>query len=194
MGERFQWSGRISVIEQKRRRSGEPIEGLWDVTLQTPDGKRRLSFNSSVPKDWDRPRGERIPHPDFEILQKAQAEGLEVSITGTVTTKGEPGSERRFYNGRKATLLATLDREPASGDRAPTAEEPPGGAVTDEEARWAVGLAADQLDITSGNRRDLENVRRLSRDLLDAAHDVAGQQEAGEVVDLDDERKRRSGS
>ena len=194
MGERFQWSGRISGIEQKRRRSGEPLEGLWDVTLETPDGKRRLSFNSSMPKDWDRPRGERIPHPDFEILQKAQAEGLEVSISGTVTAKGEPGSERRFYNGRKAALVGTPGREPASGDRVPTADEPPSRVVANEEARWAVGLAADQLDITPGDRRDLENVRRLSRDLLDAAHDVAGQQEAGEVVDLDDERKRRSGS
>ena len=70
MTERFEWTGRVVAIEQKKRRTGELIERLWDAALDTPDGTRRLSFNSSVPKDWDHPRGERIPNPDFELLQK----------------------------------------------------------------------------------------------------------------------------
>jgi hypothetical protein len=186
MAERFDWTGRVTAIEQKKRRNGDPIEGLWDVTLETGEGARRCSFNSSVPKDWADPHGERVPHGDFEVLQRAQVSGEAVRITGTIATR--EGSDRRYFNGRKAS---TVEQAQENIPKTTGSDKPaPKSGGEEEAARWAVGVAADKLDVKPGDRQDKAALQDLSRDLLDVVHEVADQ----EVVDLVEERKRRSGS
>jgi hypothetical protein len=87
--ERFEVAGTVEAVEQRRYRSGEPIEGLWGVRLATADGSRTVSFNSTVPVDWNVPKGVRRPHPDFTVVRDAMGTGDTVEITGTVANKAD---------------------------------------------------------------------------------------------------------
>jgi hypothetical protein len=177
MADRFELIGTIEALEQRRSRSGEMIPGFWAVRLRTPNGVRTVSFNSSIPVDWDNPRGERRPHPDFALLQQAMAEQKPVRIRGTVVEKGE----RTFLNGTRAERVedpegeATTSARPASGEKRT--------AATDiEDAKWAVTVAADAVSPEDADAVD--EVREMAAALLLVAQELSEEGPEGMARDV----------
>jgi len=162
VAERFEVTGTVDSLEQRRYRDERPIEGLWAVRLRTADGRRTVSFNSTVPVDWDDPRGERRPHPDFAVLQDAMASGQTVQISGTVAEKGD----RTYLNGTRAKVV-----EGAPASAPPGRPEGDDDGVDKEDAKWAVALAVQQVEIS--DRESIDELRTMSAALLLVAEELA---------------------
>jgi hypothetical protein len=161
MAERFELTGRVEALEQRRYASGEPIEGLWSVKLRTPDGVRTCSFNSTIPTDWDNPSGERRPHPNFRVLQHAMATGDVVKITGTVARKGE----RTYLNGTRARVVTPAEEAKIAYPKSA------GDTSSMEDAKWAVSVAASEVELD--NADSLDEVRAMAAALLQIAKDLS---------------------
>ena len=175
MAERFELVGLIDALEQRRYKSGEPIEGLWGVKLRTDDGIRSCSFNSTVPKDWGNPSGERRPHPDFAILQQAMATQEPVRIKGTVAHKGD----RTYQNGTRAEIVA--DQAPVTSRAEKSAPEKSAAAVPMDDAKWAVSVAAEQVGLEQAD--SVDEVQAMAAALLLVARELSEEGPEG-VADL----------
>jgi hypothetical protein len=188
MPDSFEITGTVVGLEQKRyREGGGLIPGFWNVTLQTDEGARSCSFNSDRRGNPRDPDSEREPHPDFTLLQRAQATGEAIRITGDVVRKGG----RSFKNGRTAELAGS-------------AQDPPGRAAASagmEDARWAVEQALERAEVTAPlGDDDMAHVRREAGKLLGVAREVAADPspedgvDHGNELDRRRERRRREGA
>lgn len=99
-GPTFELVGPVIGLEI-RKKDGAPIPGFWSLKIDTQEGERTCSFNSTRAKDKRNPKGEQEPHPDFPILQTAQATGQWVRVKGNISSKGE----KTFKNGTSAELV-----------------------------------------------------------------------------------------
>ena len=190
MAERFELVGLIDALEQRRYKSGEPIEGLWGVKLRTDDGIRSCSFNSTVPKDWDNPSGGRRPHPDFAILQQAMATQEPVRIKGAVARKGD----RTYQNGTRAEIVA--DHTPVSTPSEGGASVKKEPAVPMDDAKWAVSVAAEQVGLEQAD--SVDEVQAMAAALLLVAQELSEEGPGGagdvgttpdNVRDIEDKRR-----
>jgi hypothetical protein len=179
MPERFEITGRVTALEQKRyREGGGLIPGFWSVKLQTPEGERTCSFNSDRRKSPSDPNGAREPHPDFALIQRAQTTGETIRIRGHLTTKGD----RTFKNGTSAELVGSEAEQAASPPSVPAA--PTASRSEVEDAKWAVETILPRVDVDPPmGERDQAHIKEEAHKLLAATEDVAE-----DLVTGDDER------
>jgi hypothetical protein len=175
VAERFELIGLIDALEQRRYKSGEPIEGLWGVKLRTDGGIRSCSFNSTVPKDWGNPSGERRPHPDFSILQQAMATQEPVRIKGTVARKGD----LTYQNGTRAEIVANQAPVSVRPERGASDKKAP--AVPMDDAKWAVSVAAEQVGLEQAD--SVDEVQSMAAALLLVAQELS-EEGPGGVMDV----------
>jgi hypothetical protein len=198
MAETFELVGKVVGLEQKKYRDGRgPIPGFWTVKLQTEAGERSCSFNSDVRKNPRNPNSDREPHPDFPLIQRAQASGESIRIRGHITYKGEGENRWEFKNGTTA--------EPLSSAASSEVQTPGSSEATSshlDEAKWAVEniLAHSDFEGTLDDQ-EMARVREGARDLIETTHEVAaelekpGEDSDGTVADRDElqEKRRRKG-
>lgn len=183
--ESFELVGTVTTLEQKKKQDGTLIPGFWTVKLQTAQGERTCSFNSVrriVAKD---PDSDMEPHPDFPVIQQAQATGETVRITGYLTQK----NEKTFKNGTAAEIVAAGTKstwtEPAksNGGGTPQASPQPGitqtsGLSIDEERAWrALAIVVPQLEFEQPSAEEqVEWTREKALKLVNLAQQIAGHQ------------------
>jgi hypothetical protein len=193
MPENFEITGTVDGLEQKRYRDGGGlIPGFWTVKLQTPEGQRSSSFNSVRRKNPRDPNSATEPHPDFELIQRAQATGQPIRVRGHLTRKGEGESARTFKNGTSAELV-----EAAAGATQAniTPAAPPDRDM--ENAKWAVEAVLPSVDAANPmSENDLERVKQEAGKLLHATKEVADDASQGgpgsaELSELERRRERR---
>jgi hypothetical protein len=177
MAETFELEGTVISLEQKRYRSGGGlIPGFWSVKLQTAQGERSCSFNSTRRKDPGDPSSETVPHPDFEIVQRAQATGESIRIRGHLTHKGEGPDRRTFKNGTSAELVGSASTTQwgtvAAG--AATKSRSAGEEADIDDAKWAVGLVVDDMDLERPpSDEEMSEIKETAEKLVSTARDVA---------------------
>jgi hypothetical protein len=150
-------------LEPKGSAAG-PTLGLWDVKLETDDGVKNCSFNSSIPKSSDDPQGEQIIYPGFLIIQAALKSHVHVRITGYVTEEEVDGQNQESHRG---TSVEPLEEIPDASLKSS------GITVGFEDAKWALGVAMSAMP-RSTDGADLDAVRKLASSLLDTALELAG--------------------
>jgi hypothetical protein len=177
MAETFELEGTVISLEQKRYRSGGGlIPGFWSVKLQTAQGERSCSFNSTRRKDPHDPSSETVPHPDFEIVQRAQATGEPIRIRGHLTHKGEGPDRRTFKNGTSAELVGRASESPQGTDatRMATESRSAGEEADIDDAKWAVGLVVDDMDLEHPpSDEEMSEIKETAEKLVSTARDVA---------------------
>jgi hypothetical protein len=177
MAETFELEGTVISLEQKRYRSGGGlIPGFWSVKLQTPQGERSCSFNSTRRKDPRDPNSETVPHPDFKIVQRAQATGELIRIRGHLTHKGEGQDRRTFKNGTSAELVGTASQAQQPTDATPAATEGrnAGDEADIDDAKWAVGLVVEDMDLEHPpSDEEMSEIKETAEKLVSTAREVA---------------------
>jgi hypothetical protein len=193
MPENFEITGTVDGLEQKRYRDGGGlIPGFWTVKLQTPEGERSSSFNSVRRKNPRDPNSATEPHPDFALIQQAQATGQPIRIRGHLTRKGEGESARTFKNGTSAELVEAAEST-TQANVTPAAS--PDRDM--ENAKWAVEAVLPPVDAANPmSENDLERVKQEARTLLRATKEVADEASEGgpgstELSELERRRERR---
>ena len=167
MADRFEVVGTVEGLEQRQYRSGDPIPGLWAVRLRTTNGSRTVSFNSTIPVDWENPQGDRRPHPNFALLQEAMATQQPLRIRGTVVEKGG----RTYYNGTRAELVTDSPAGEAKQESPSSTHDKPNPGVDMEDAKWAVSVAADAVSLDDADA--IEEVRVMAAALLLVARELS---------------------
>jgi hypothetical protein len=184
MAETFELEGTVISLEQKRYRSGGGlIPGFWSVKLQTSEGERSCSFNSARRKDPRDPNSETIPHPDFEVIQRAQVTGAPIRIRGHLVHKGEGPERRTFKNGTSAELIGA-----GAGSRQVGGEHIDTGRGTEverdpdiDDAKWAVGLVVEDMDLDHPpTEEEMSEIEETADKLVSAAREVADRSESEE--------------
>jgi hypothetical protein len=180
MAETFELEGTVISLEQKRYRSGGGlIPGFWSVKLHTDEGERSCSFNSTRRKDPRDPSSETVPHPDFEIVQRAQASGERIRIRGHLTHKGEGPDRRTFKNGTSAELVASGSQARPEIDAADARS--PGDEADIDDAKWAVGLVVDDMDLEQPpTDEEMSEIKESAQKLVATAREVAEDAESEE--------------
>ena len=177
MADTFELEGTIISLEQKRYRSGGGlIPGFWSIKLQTAQGDRSCSFNSTRRKDPRDPSSETVPHPDFEIVQRAQASGEPIRIRGRLTHKGEGPDRRTFKNGTSAELVGSASQTRPGTDaiQAATERRSAGEEADIDDAKWAVGLAVEDMDLEHPpSDEEMSEVKATAEKLVSTAREVA---------------------
>jgi hypothetical protein len=184
MAETFELEGTVISLEQKRYRSGGGlIPGFWAVKLQTAQGERSCSFNSTRRKEPSESSSEMVPHPDFELVQRAQATGEPIRIRGHLTHKGDGPDRRTFKNGTSAELVgsASQARGPTDAAEAVTEGRNAGDEADIDDAKWAVGLVVDDMDLEHPPSDDeMSEIKETAEKLVSTAREVAEDAESAQ--------------